>query len=350
MPEPVEIAGRMVGPGWPCFIIAEAGVNHNGSLDLARRLVDAAKAAGADAVKFQTFQTAHLVTRTAPKAEYQLQATGGQESQYEMLSRLQLSPADHRCLLACCQEAGIVFLSTPFDEPSADLLDELGVPALKIGSGEVTNLPFLTYLGRKGKPLLLSTGMSYLAEVDEAVRAIRSAGCDQLVLLHCVSDYPAEPADVNLRAMRTMARAFDLPVGYSDHTLGDEVALAAVALGACVIEKHFTLDRGLPGPDHRASLEPAELTSLVRSIRLVEQSMGDGIKRPAASEESARTVGRRSVVAARAISAGTVLTRDMLAAKRPASGMPPAWIDLLVGRTAAVDIPADALIALHMLR
>lgn len=350
MAKPVEIAGRLAGPGAPCLVIAEAGVNHNGRLDLACRLVDRALEAGADAVKFQTFQTEQLVTREAPKAEYQVQATGAQESQYEMLRRLELSPADHRALLAHCQDRGILFLSTPFDEGSADLLDELGVPAFKIGSGELTNWPFLEHVARKGRPLILSTGMSYLSEVDEALRVISHAGCDQVVLLHCVSNYPADPADVNLRAIQTMAAAFNLPVGYSDHTLGESVALAAVALGACVIEKHFTLDRGLPGPDHRASLEPAELASLVRSIRLVEKALGDGTKRPAAAEESARAVGRRSIVAARAIAAGTVLTREMLAAKRPASGLPPAWMDLLVGRTAGVDIPVNTLIALEMVR
>ena len=346
----VTIGSLSIGPNDPCFVIAEAGVNHNGDVELAKRLVDVAAEAGADAVKFQSFRAERLVSAMAPKAEYQLQMTGAAESQLDMLKRLELSPAAHRELCAYCQERGVLFLSTPFDEGSADLLDELGMPVFKIGSGEVTNWPFLEYVARKGKPIILSTGMSYLSEVDEAVRVIRGAGCNQLVVLHCVSSYPADPADANLRAMRTMATAFQVPVGHSDHTPGIEVALAAVALGACVIEKHFTLDKGLPGPDHRASLEPPELRALVAGVRTVEQALGDGVKRPAPAEMGNREVGRRSLVAAQTIAAGTVITREMLTAKRPATGVQPMYIDLVVRRTAAVPIPAGQLITFDLLR
>ena len=345
----IDIAGRKVGPGQPCFIIAEAGVNHNGDVKLAKRLINVAAEAGADAVKFQTFKAERMVSVTAPKAEYQLQTTDAAESQLEMLQHLELSPEAHRELHAYCQERGVLFMSTPFDEESIDLLDELGVPVFKIGSGEITNWPFLEYVARKGKPIILSTGMSYLSEVDEAVRVIRDAGCDQLVLLHCVSNYPADPADANLRAVQTMAMAFGVPVGYSDHTPGIEVALAAVALGACVIEKHFTLDRSLSGSDHRASLEPDELTALVQGIRTVEAALGHGRKEPAASEANTAAVARKSLVAARDIPAGTKLTEGLIAIKRPGTGLPPAMRLYLIGRTVRMGIPAETLLTLEML-
>jgi len=329
---PIAIGQRIVGPDCPCFVIAEAGVNHNGDLELARRLVDVAAEAGADAVKFQTFRADRLVSPTAPKASYQRQTTDAGESQLEMLQRLELSPAAHRELVAHCRQRHVTFLSTPFDEESAALLDSLDVPAFKIGSGEVTNHPFLEYIARKGRPIILSTGMSYLGEVDEAVRVLRHAGCEQLILLHCVSNYPASPADANLRAMQTMAVAFDLPIGYSDHTPGIEVALAAVALGACVIEKHFTLDRNLPGPDHRASLEPDELRALIAGVRVVERALGDGVKRPFPAEADTRAVARRSLAARADIPAGTVLQAAMLTALRPASGIPATLIGGVIGR------------------
>lgn len=330
--ENVTKGSLSIGPNFPCFIIAEAGVNHNGDLELARRLVDVAAEAGADAVKFQTFRADRLVSPTAPKAAYQRQTTGAGESQLDMLRRLELSPAAHRELNDYCRQRGLIFLSTPFDEESADLLEELDVPVFKIGSGEVTNHPFLDYVARKGRPIILSTGMSYLSEVDEAVRVLRGAGCEQLVLLHCVSSYPAAPADANLRAMKTMAVAFDLPVGYSDHTPGIEVALAAVALGACVIEKHFTLDRTLPGPDHRASLEPHELRALIAGVRTVEHALGDGIKGPLPAEADTRAVARRSLVARVEIPAGATVEAGMLTALRPAGGIPPSLVAQVIGR------------------
>lgn len=346
----IVIGGRAIGPGSPCFLIAEAGVNHNGSLDLALKLVDAAVCAGADAVKFQTFTAARVVTRDAPKAAYQKETTGSEESQLEMLQKLELSPNAHREIQAYCGKRGIPFLSTPFDEESADFLEGLHVPAFKIPSGEITNLPFLEHVARKGKPLIVSTGMSSMEEVESAVAVIRQAGNDDLALLHCVSAYPAEAADANLSAMRTMAQAFDVPIGYSDHTLGIEVALAAVALGAHVLEKHFTLDRNLPGPDHRASLEPDEMSALVRGVRTVEAAIGHGRKEPAACEADVAAVSRKSIVTACDIAAGTRINRDLLVMKNPGTGWAPSMLGQVIGRVAAKDIPADTLLTAEMLR
>jgi len=345
----IEISGRAVGYSRPCFIIAEAGVNHNGSVETARRLVDVAVKAGVDAVKFQTFKAERLATRDAPKAGYQMQATDINESQFEMLRRLELSRETHLELFNYCRRIGVLFLSTPFDEESADLLEEIGVPAFKIPSGELTNLPFLIHVARKGKPMIVSTGMSSLDEVEAAVQAVEQAGNTNVVLLHCISAYPADPADVNLRAMHTMASAFNVPVGYSDHTLGIEVALAAVALGACVIEKHFTLDRSLPGPDHRASLEPHELSALVRGIRIVEKALGHARKEPSASEANTAAVARKSLVAKRDIRTGSTLTEAMITLKRPGTGLPAAMRSKVVGRKAKQDIPAGTFLTLEMM-
>ena len=344
----IDIAGRKVGPGQPCFIIAEAGVNHNGSLELAHQLVDVAIQAGADAVKFQTFNAERLVSPDAPKAEYQKRTTDVAESQYDMLRRLELSPKMHLDLMAYCDERGILFMSSPFDEDSADLLDSLGLAVFKIPSGEVTNLPFLAHVARKGKPMIVSTGMAYLSEVEAAVRTIEGTGNREFILLHCVSNYPADPADVNLRAMGTMSAAFGVPVGYSDHTPGIEAPMAAVALGACVIEKHLTLDRNLPGPDHRASLEPGEFTAMVRGIRIVEAALGHGRKDPASSEANTASVARKSLVAATDIPAGTVLTKQLIAIKRPGTGLPPVMLPYLIGRTLRIPVSAGQLLQLEM--
>ncbi len=349
MPAEMDLGTRRIGAGHPCFVIAEAGVNHNGDMELARRLVDAAADAGADAVKFQTIRADRLVTADAPKATYQQETTGTEESQYEMLRRLELSPEAHRMLAAHCRDRGILFISTPFDEESGEFLCELGVPLLKIPSGEVTNLPYLAHLAALGRPLILSTGMSYLGEVDTAVRTIEQSGNPPLALLHCVSNYPAAAEDVNLRAMETMRVAFGVPVGYSDHTTGDEVTLAAVALGACIIEKHFTLDRELPGPDHRASLEPAELAAAVRGIRKVEAALGSGRKEPAASEANTAEVARRSLVLARDLPAGTTLTAEMMVLRRPGTGLAAALRPLLVGRVLRQDTAAGTLLSLDLL-
>lgn len=340
----IQVANKIIGLGQPVFVIAEAGVNHNGDLKMARALIDVAVEAGADAVKFQTFSADRLVTTDAPKAEYQLQTTADAESQFEMLKRLELSADAHRELQSYCHERGIIFLSTPFDEEAVDLLDELGVPAFKISSGDLTNSTLLEYVASKGKPVIISTGMSELSELIEAVSVLNTAGCENPVLLHCVSNYPADPAEINLRAMNTMRSAFDVPVGFSDHTAGIHISLAAVALGACVIEKHFTLDRTLPGPDHRASLEPAELRELVRSIRSVESALGNGRKVPAASEIETAKAARRSLVAARNIPAGATLERDMVAMRRPGTGIPPAMLGTLLGRRAGRDIAAGTLL------
>jgi N,N'-diacetyllegionaminate synthase len=344
----ITIGDKQVGPGHSVFIIAEAGVNHNGDLEMARKLVEVAVAAGADAVKFQTFRAEAVASPNAPKAQYQIDTTGNSETQLEMLRRLELSPRAHHEIQELCRQSGIIFLSTPFDEAAADLLAQLEVPAFKISSGDITNLPLLAHVARKGKPVILSTGMSDLDEVAEAVTAIQNEGSDQLILLHCVTNYPASATDINLRAMRTMTEAFGVPVGYSDHTTGIEIPMAAVALGACVIEKHFTLDRDLPGPDHRASLEPAELRAMIEGIRKVEAALGDGRKAPASSELDTARIARRSLVAVGDISAGSRIVREMIAAKRPGTGLPPAKLSLILGRTALVDITAGSMLALEM--
>lgn len=327
------------------FVIAEAGVNHNGSIESALQLVDAAKASGADAVKFQTFRADLLATRSAHKAAYQERTTAHAESQFEMLRRLELDAAAHQQLINHCRQIGIQFLSSPFDAQSADLLDTMNVPLFKVPSGEITNLPFLELLARKHRPLILSTGMSTLGEVEEAVHVLQAAGAKQLTLLHCVTEYPAPYAEVNLRAMQTLKSAFGLPVGYSDHTPGIEIAVAAVALGAEVIEKHFTLDRSLPGPDHAASLEPVELQQMVAAIRHVEVALGTGIKSPAPCELPNMAVARKSVVAARALPAGHQLETGDLGIKRPGSGLAPKLLPALIGRTLRASLAKDEIIS-----
>lgn len=348
MPETIKIAGHRLEKGQPCFVIAEAGVNHNGSIDQAIELVEVAARAGVDAVKFQTFIAENMISADAPKAEYQMKTTPPGESQMDMLKSLELSFADFEKIKAHCDATGIVFLSTPFDFQSVDLLNSLDVPAFKVSSGDITNHPLLDYVSRKNKPVILSTGMSNLNEVEDAVSVIRDTGNQRVVVLHCVTNYPADPVDVNLLAMQTMAAALQVPVGYSDHTTGIEIALAAVALGACIIEKHFTLDCNLPGPDHRASLEPKKLEELIRGIRRVEASLGDGKKAPTASELATARIARRSLIAAANIQAGTVIEREMVAVKRPGTGLPPAMLNEIVGRTALVDIGSGSMLAMEM--
>jgi sialic acid synthase SpsE len=318
---------------------------------IARALVDAARAAGADAVKFQTFRADRLASAAAPKADYQTRGGGDRESQQDMLRRLELSEDAHRAIIDHCRTSSIAFLSSPFDEESADLLERLEVPAFKVSSGELTNHGLLAHLARKGRPLLLSTGMATLSDVESAVAAVRSANAAVgLALLHCVSCYPADPADANLRAMDVMRAAFQCPIGYSDHTPGLEVALAAVARGACVIEKHLTVDRNLPGPDHAASLEPAEFSALVRGVRTVERALGHGRKEPAAAEAAIAAVARRSWVAAHDIDTGAVVTRDRIHLRRPGDGFPPQAEAFVVGRRAAVRIPAGTVLRPEMLQ
>ena len=326
------------------FIIAEAGVNHNGSLQVAKRLVEEAKQAGADSIKFQTFRADRLASTAAQKASYQKETTPAGESQYMMLKALELSSDDHIELMHHCRVNDIIFLSSPFDEEGADLLDRLGVPAFKIPSGEITNLPFLAYLAVKRKPLILSTGMSTLGEIEEALDTFRAAGNSNVTLLHCVTEYPAPYEEINLKALLSIEKAFGLPVGYSDHTQGIEIAIAAVALGAVIIEKHFTLDCTLPGPDHRASLEPHEFKRMVSAIRNVERAMGDGIKRPAACEIRNIPIARRSLVAARDINAGETITSADIAVKRPGTGIFPRDLNAVIGMRATSPIPRDTVL------
>ena len=336
-----SVGDRRVGGDARVFVVAEAGVNHNGDVALALALVDAAADGGADAVKFQTFRTDALVSRAAPKAGYQVETTGGGESQRDMLARLELTLDDFARVQERCAKRGVVFFSAPFDETTADALERLAAPLFKVPSGEITNLPFLRHVAAKRRPMIVSTGMCTLAEVAEAVAAIRAAGDPPVALLHCVSAYPAPPGEMNLRAMDTLRERFGVPVGLSDHTLGLEVALAAVARGAAIVEKHLTLDKAMPGPDHRASLDPAEMAALVRGIRTVESALGDGDKRPTPSELDTRRVARKSLVAARALRAGERLTADAVAVKRPGTGIPPAELDRAVGRRLRRDVAAD---------
>lgn len=330
----------------PVFIIAEAGVNHNGDLELAKQLVDVAAEAGADAVKFQTFKAEKLVSQDAPKAAYQQQTTAAEESQFLMIKKLELDLGAHKLLGSHCQKRNIMFLSSPFDLDSIDLLNELGIEIFKIPSGEITNLPSLRKIGGLGKQVILSTGMSTMDEIEAAIQILYAAGLkkEKLTILHCNTEYPTPMADVNLRAMQTLADHFDIKVGYSDHTLGIEIPIAAVALGARVIEKHITLDNNLPGPDHRASLEPQELAAMVRAIRNLEQAMGDGIKKPTPSEEKNRPLARKSIVACRQIKQGELFSSDNLTTKRPATGITPMEWNQLIGTPASKNFQADEVI------
>lgn len=328
------------------LIIAEAGVNYNGRLDLAYRMVDEAKKAGADIVKFQTGVPEKVMSRFAEKAEYQKQTTGAGESQLEMVRKLMLKFEDFIPLKRYCGEQGIRFLSTPFDLSSVEFLDGLGSDLWKIPSGEITNLPYLIRIARTGKPIILSTGMSTLEEVGAALEILKKNGAGEVTLLHCTTEYPAPYADVNLRAMNTLRETFGCQVGYSDHTPGIEIPVAAVALGAAVIEKHFTLDRNMEGPDHKASLEPDELREMVRAIRHVEKAMGSGVKEPSVSERKNMPIARKSIVAARDIRRGEILTEENITVKRPGSGVSPMkWFEVL-GTPAVRDFGEDELIEL----
>jgi N,N'-diacetyllegionaminate synthase len=311
-------------------------------------LIDAAAEAGADLVKFQTFKADRLVTAAAVKAAYQTQSSADFETQHAMLRRLELTREMHEALIAHCKLRGIEFFSSGFDPESVALLAELGADRFKIPSGEITNLPYLRLVGSYGKPVILSSGMATLREIEWALRVLQAAGTplDRITVLHCNTEYPTPMADVNLRAIRTIADAFGVAVGYSDHTLGIEVAIAAVALGACVIEKHFTLDRTLPGPDHKASLEPREFAAMVFAIRNIEQALGDGVKRPSASEAKNMPVARKSLVAAQHIRAGEIFSAANLAVKRPGTGLSPARWDEVIGRRAPRDFAADEFIEL----
>lgn len=326
------------------FIIAEAGVNHNGDVLLAKRLIDAAKEAGVDAVKFQTFKADQMITKFAPKASYQKTTTKEYESQYDMVKNLELTYDEFSVLKEYCDTIGIIFLSTPFDIESIEFLDALNVPLFKIPSGEVTNLPYLLRVAATFKPVIMSTGMSTIEEIGDAVSVLRQYGNKELILLHCNTEYPTPFEDVNLNAMLTLKKAFQTAVGYSDHTLGIEVAIAAVALGAKVVEKHFTLDKNMKGPDHKASLNPSELQLMVQSIRNIENALGNEEKKPSKSELKNRDIARKSIVASRAIREGEIFSEYNLAVKRPGNGISPfRWFEMM-GKAAKRDFDKDELI------
>jgi N,N'-diacetyllegionaminate synthase len=330
------------------FIIAEAGVNHNGSVELAKQLIDVAVEAGADAVKFQTFKAEKLVSKHAQKADYQKQTTSVDETQYEMIKKLELDENAHRTLINYCKGKKILFLSTPFDHDSIDLLNSFEMPIFKIPSGEITNLPYLRHIGSLGKEVILSTGMSNLNEVQDALALLIKAGTskERITVLHATTEYPCPVDEVNLRAMETLHATLVIKVGYSDHTKGIEVPIAAVAMGACVIEKHFTLDRTMDGPDHKVSLEPDELKAMVQAIRNIEQALGDGVKTPSKSERKNIAVARKSILASRPIKIGETFSENNLIVKRPGNGISPMRWDEIVGHTATRNFLADELIEL----
>lgn len=345
----MRIGTRDIGDGHPCYVIAEAGSNHNRDLDVARKLIDVAADAGADAVKFQTFNGRLLYSSKAPKFDYLKGVTD--KSPAELLDDLALPREWQPILAEHAKERSIEFLSSPFDRDAVDTLDELGVAAMKIASFELVDLPLIRYIGKTARPLVMSTGMANMGEIEEAIAAAREGGATEIALLQCASLYPSPASIMNLRAIPTMKAAFGVPTGLSDHTLGIHVAASSVAVGANLIEKHFTLDRGMPGPDHSFAVEPGELRDLVAHVRDIEAALGDGIKRgPSAQEaEEMYAKARRSVVAARAIPAGTVITREMLTVKRPGFGIKPRYIDALVGRVARADIDDDEVITWEML-
>ncbi len=331
------------------LVIAEAGVNHNGDVNEALKLIDIAARAGADVVKFQTFKAELLASRAAPMADYQKGSVRGSNSQYEMLKQLELDPETHRRLQAHCRSRNVEFMSTPFDEGSVDLLVELGVPAIKVSSGDLTNRLLLEHIAAKAIPVILSTGMATNDEIECAVELLHAGGAADVALMHCVSDYPAEERDANLLAIPALKERFGVPVGWSDHTRGDLTAIVAVGLGATIVEKHITLDRLLPGPDHKASMDPVGFARYVQNIRMACASLGDGIKQPTPSERVMASIVRRSLAAARCISAGETLTRDMVIAIRPGTGMPPGAIDQVLGKRAILDIASNTLLEMDML-
>lgn len=345
----IDIAGRKVGKNQPVFIIAEAGVNHNGDVKMALELVREAKRCGADCVKFQTFKAESVVTARARKAAYQLEVTDKQESQLEMLKKIELPEASYPELMALCKHLGIQFLSTPYNFADVDLLHRHGVDAFKIASGQMVETPFLEHVARFGKPMFVSTGMCTLSEVQEGLESICRAGNSQVVILQCTTNYPSSVEDANIRAMASMADSLKVLVGYSDHTGSDYSALAAVALGAVVVEKHFTLDKTLPGPDHSCSLEPADLARFVQAIRSVETALGSHVKAPAEAERRNIAGMRRSIVATRTIAAGTPISRDHVEFKRPAVGIEPRRLKEVLGKKAKVNIPADTPLTAEMI-
>lgn len=344
-----KISNRYIGNTYPCFVIAEAGVNHNGSLKLAKEMIDIAKSSGADAVKFQTFKAERLVIPGAPKADYQKKTMPG-KTQFQILKELELSESEFKELFTYCQRKKIIFISTPFDSQSAEFLYKLGVPAFKIASGELTNFPLLLQVAAYKKPLILATGMATLKEVKEALDLIYFAGNKKIILLHCTSNYPADYQDVNLKAINTLKREFNTLVGYSDHTLGIEVAIAAAATGASIIEKHFTLDRDMKGPDHKASLEPEELKTMIEAIRNIEVAFGNGVKQPAKNEGKIRDVARKSIVAKVNIPKDSRVMPEMIDIRRPGTGIEPRYLNKILGKKAIRNIRKDSLIKYSFLK
>lgn len=330
------------------FIIAEAGVNHNGSVDIAKKMIEIAVDVGADAVKFQTFKAEKVISKFAPKAHYQKETTNKDESQLEMARKLELDKNVHKELVNYCKEKNIIFLSTPFDLGSVELLNNLGLKIFKIPSGEITNLPYLRKIGKLGKKVIISTGMADLKEIENALNILIEEGTakEDITVLHCNTEYPTPFEDVNLLAMLTIKDTFKVNIGYSDHTLGIEIPIAAAALGATTIEKHFTLDRNMQGPDHKASLEPNELKAMVKAIRNIEKAMGDGIKKPSPSELKNKLVARKSIVAAKEIKKGNFFSRENITTKRPATGLSPMDWDKVKGKIAKRDFQEDELVEL----
>jgi len=375
----IKIGDRLIGEGEPCFVIAEAGVNHNGDVNLAKKLIKVAKESNADAVKFQNWITEEIVTKELPKPEYQKSTTKSEESQYDMLKKLELSEKDFESLADYAKKLRIIFLSTPESKKCTDLLERLDVPAYKIGSADLTNHPHLEYVAKKNKPIILSTGMATLEEVKDAVRIINNTGNKEIVLLHCTSNYPTKLKDVNLRAMLTLKKEFNLPVGYSDHTKGIGAAIVAVLLGTLVIEKHFTLDKNLPGPDHKASVEPTELKEMIKGIRLAEKQivsmnnlkkyllsisnnisiekvvvnnlktiLGSSIKKPTKSEKEMIKLSRKYIIAAIDIPKGIIITKDMLSIKRSGGGLEPKNFYRIIGKKAKRIIKKNEIIDFNM--
>lgn len=345
----IRIEDKLIGQNYPCFIIAEAGVNHDGDINLAKKLIDEAKKAGVDAIKFQTFKTEDLVTRKARMATYQKKNLEADDSQFNMLKCLELSHEDFTDLKKYCGKKGIIFLSTAHTESEIDFLDPL-VSAHKIASGDLTNIPFLKKIAETKKPIILSTGMGAMKEIKEAVNVVRNQGNNKIVVLHCTTNYPCLPEEVNLKAMLAIQDEIGLPVGYSDHTEGIDVSVLAVAMGARVIEKHFTLDKTLPGPDHRVSLEPKELVQMVKTIRGTEKILGSGVKIPTKSEKTISTVVRKSIIAKVDIPTGARIKAEMLIIKRPGNGIMPKEVYKVIGKIAKADITADSLIRWNQIK
>jgi len=345
----IRIANNLIGIHNPCFLIAEAGINHNGNPELAKQLIDVASHARFDAIKFQTFRAENIITRTAKKAQYQKKLADDAETQYEMLKKLELSDKDFFYLSEYAQKKGILFLSSPFDPESIDLLERIGVAAYKIPSGEITNVPLLIQIAQTGKPIILSTGMANLSEIRDAMKLLKREGANEIILLHCVTSYPAPLEGLNLRMITELEKVFHVPVGFSDHTSGILAPIIARSLGACVIEKHFTLNKDLPGPDHKASLEPQELAAMADTIRTVDLALGQNKKTLCLKEREIKKIARKSLVASRDLPPGTTISEDMVSIKRPGTGIQPKYFNEILGKSTKQRIKKDTLLRWDMI-